>query len=280
MDSAKRLRYLDAMGITVWRANADKASELPPVEVGQDALAAPVDPLDQALERAIQAKAPVLPELLQPPSVPAAVQPEVSEPAPLAGLGRVELEASARACRRCGLCEERQQAVFGAGAQNADLMVIGEGPGAEEDRQGLPFVGPAGQLLDAMLAAIDYSRAPKAGQQGAYIANVVKCRPPQNRDPKAEEATACQPYLERQIELLKPRLILAVGRIAAQNLLGSSDKLGQLREGMHEYRLKDSGQVFPVLVTYHPAYLLRSPHEKRKAWDDLKRARSLLAARP
>lgn len=163
-----------------------------------------------------------------------------------------------RNCTACGLRAGCTQTVFGVGARDAGWMVIGEAPGADEDRQGEPFVGRAGQLLNAMLAAIGLQR----GQ--VYIANILKCRPPKNRDPKPEEAELCRPFLERQIALIKPQLILAVGRIAAQNLLKTDTPIGKLRGQLHEVA------GIPVVVTYHPAYLLRSPSEKRKAWEDLK----------
>lgn len=276
MDTARRLRYLDAMGITVWRSNAFGAQDKPCVKVVADQSEHQPDPLDQALERAIQAPAPELQDI---PAVreeaPLSAQPTITSPA--STMDWDQLQAAVSHCKQCDLCEGRQQTVFGDGVKTADLMIIGEGPGAEEDLRGLPFVGAAGKLLDAMLAAIDFSRSPGTGQQAAYIANIVKCRPPQNRDPRPAEAAACRGYLDRQIALLQPRLIMAVGRIAAQNLLGSSDKLGTLREGLHEYRCSDAIPAIPVLVTYHPAYLLRTPSDKRKAWEDLKRARKLLA---
>ncbi|MFZ0500373.1 MAG: uracil-DNA glycosylase [Steroidobacteraceae bacterium] len=169
-------------------------------------------------------------------------------------------------CTRCSLHAGRTQGVFGVGNPQADWMVIGEAPGAEEDRRGEPFVGRAGQLLDAMLRAIDLSRA-----QNVYIANVLKSRPPNNRDPHPEEVAACLPYLRRQIELVRPRLLLAVGRIAAQNLLGTEESLGRLRGRVHRFGELNT----PLVVTYHPAYLLRNPADKRKAWEDLKFARSV-----
>jgi DNA polymerase len=149
--------------------------------------------------------------------------------------------------------------VFGTGRKDADLLVIGEAPGAEEDRRGEPFVGPAGQLLNSMLRAIGLSR------EQVYIANVLKCRPPGNRDPKTDEATSCAPYLNRQIELIQPRAILAVGRIAGQWLLQSESTIGRLRGRVLRYG--DRG--IPLVVTYHPAYLLRTPLAKAKSWEDL-----------
>ncbi|MGH8132025.1 MAG: uracil-DNA glycosylase, partial [Steroidobacteraceae bacterium] len=169
-------------------------------------------------------------------------------------------------CTRCPLHATRIQGVFGVGPTRADWLVIGEAPGAEEDRRGEPFVGAAGQLLDAMLRAIGLDR-----KSNVYIANVLKSRPPGNRDPKPEEVAACLPYLVRQIELLQPKLILAVGRIAAQNLLATTVPLGRLRGQVHHFGELNT----PLLVTYHPAYLLRTPADKRKAWEDLKFARGV-----
>jgi DNA polymerase len=184
------------------------------------------------------------------------------------------LAATVKACTQCRLRAGCKQTVFGVGLKTAPLMVIGEGPGADEDRIGEPFVGRAGKLLDSMLLAIGRSRAEADGGQGVYIANIVKCRPPNNRDPQPDEAAACRPYLERQIELIRPKLILAVGRIAAQNLLMTDTPIGKLRGSVHLYGTHE----IPVIVTYHPAYLLRSPREKSRAWEDLKRARALLRA--
>jgi uracil-DNA glycosylase family 4 len=167
-------------------------------------------------------------------------------------------------CVMCPLHEGRTQTVFGVGNEAADWMVIGEAPGAEEDRLGEPFVGRAGHLLDEMLKALGQSR------ETAYIANILKCRPPNNRDPQPEEAAKCAPYLERQIELVAPRIILAVGRIAAQNLLSTDTPIGRMRGKIFHY----GSRRVPVVVTYHPAYLLRRPSEKGKVWRDL-----LLAAR-
>ena len=166
-------------------------------------------------------------------------------------------------CQRCELAATRTQTVFGAGRPGARWMIVGEAPGAEEDRRGEPFVGRAGKLLDEMLRAVGESR------DSVFIANTLKCRPPNNRDPKADEVAACRPYLDRQIELVSPDIVLAVGRIAAQNLLGSDLPLGRLRGQRHQL-----GET-PLIVTYHPAYLLRSPSQKRKAWDDLCLARRI-----
>ena len=172
------------------------------------------------------------------------------------------LRAAVKACQRCKLCPTRTQTVFGIGVENASLMVVGEGPGADEDAQGEPFVGRAGKLLDEMLKSIGRSR-----KDNVFIANVVKCRPPGNRDPEPDEAEACRPFLERQIELVKPKIIVALGRIAAQRLLQTDEPLSKLRGPIHHY----GPEKTPLFITYHPAYLLRSPREKAKSWDDLKK---------
>jgi uracil-DNA glycosylase family 4 len=168
-------------------------------------------------------------------------------------------------CTLCELSKSRTQTVFGIGNPDAEWMIIGEAPGAEEDRRGEPFVGRAGKLLDEMLRAIGQSR------ESVFIANILKCRPPDNRDPKPAEAAACRAYLQRQIDLVRPRIILAVGKIAAQNLLDCDDPVGRMREKVHDFN------GIPLVVTYHPAYLLRSPSQKRKSWSDLCLASRLVA---
>lgn len=178
------------------------------------------------------------------------------------------LEDEVRVCNACEeLAATRTRTVFGVGDREADWLVIGEAPGAEEDRRGEPFVGAAGQLLDAMLLALGLKR------ETVYIANVLKCRPPRNRDPRAEEVARCLGFLRRQVELVQPRVILCVGRIAAQNLLDSQDSLARLRGRAHRFN------GIPVVVTYHPAYLLRTPQDKRKAWADLQFARQVAQGR-
>ena len=165
-------------------------------------------------------------------------------------------------CQQCELHRERTQTVFGVGDHHADWLIIGEAPGAEEDKQGEPFVGRAGKLLNNMLFALGLQR------EQVFIANILKCRPPKNRDPKPEEVNACSSYLREQIGLIQPKIILAVGRIAAQNLMKTETPIGKMRGQRYQYA--DTG--IPVVVTYHPAYLLRSPREKRKAWQDLQLA--------
>jgi len=173
------------------------------------------------------------------------------------------LQARVTRCTACDLHSTRTQTVFGVGNQQADWLIVGEAPGADEDRQGEPFVGRAGQLLNNMLLAIGLRR------EQVYIANILKCRPPNNRDPRPEEVMQCEHYLRRQVELLQPKIILAVGRIAAQNLLKTDTAIGRLRGKLHYYGGDSEGLKIPVVITYHPAYLLRSPKEKRKAWQDL-----------
>ena len=173
-------------------------------------------------------------------------------------MGWDELAATVAACRQCRLCEARKQAVLGVGDGRADWFFVGEGLGAEEDECGEPFVGQAGQLLDNMLASIDLQRG-----RNVYIANAVKCRPPENRTPDNDELAACRPYLAQQIALIQPKLIVAMGRPAAQTLLQAEVKIGAARGKLHAY------EGIPVIVTYHPAYLLRSPADKRKAWEDV-----------
>jgi len=172
------------------------------------------------------------------------------------------LEVAVKACEACSLATTRTQTVFGVGDRNAEWLFVGEAPGAEEDRRGEPFVGQAGKLLDNMLAAISLKRG-----DNVYIANVLKCRPPENRDPHGEEVVKCDPFLKRQVELIKPRLIVAMGRFAAQSLLNTDSSIGALRGKLHDYN------GVPVIVTYHPAYLLHNLDDKAKAWEDLCYAR-------
>lgn len=260
--SEARRQYLAAMGIQAW--------------VRRDELPASQKVTTDVRQTAVSADVPV-PALTSKPSLPGdavntrPAAPEVREISPVEStpvsmLGWEELEAQVRECARCELHRGRTHAVFGVGARDAQWMIIGEGPGAEEDRQGEPFVGRAGKLLNNMLRSLGLRR------EAVYIANIVKCRPPNNRDPKPEEASACRPYLERQIELVRPSMILAVGRIAAQNLLDTDAAVGKLRGRIHRY-----GETrIPLVVTYHPAYLLRSPEQKARAWEDLCLARASL----
>lgn len=234
MNPSLQHAYLDALGIQRWVRSAPPGSAV-----------------------AAEAVAPAATAVALPGG--AAAVPEAVEEAGVAADWDT-LAAQVAACTRCALHETRKQTVFGTGDRHADWMLIGEAPGADEDRQGEPFVGRAGQLLNEMLFAAGFRR------EQVYIANILKCRPPGNRNPLPEEVVCCQGYLQRQIELVKPRIILALGGIAAQNLLHTELSVGRLRGTRHGYGPDD----IPLVVTYHPAYLLRSPLEKRKVWDDLR----------
>ena len=228
---ARRLSYLRALDLDVWERRA----------VASAAAASFAEPETAAAAH--------------PPPVP----PAQAEATDVAALDWNDLEQRVRGCVKCALHSTRTQTVFGVGNRSAKWMIIGEAPGAEEDRQGEPFVGRAGQLLNSMLQAIGLRR------QDVFIANILKCRPPNNRDPSPQEMRCCQPYLRRQIALVDPTLILCVGRIAAQTLLQTDVTVGKLRGRVHSL----GPDARPLIVTYHPAYLLRSPGEKRKTWQDL-----------
>lgn len=181
------------------------------------------------------------------------------------------LRAAVAGCTACSLCKTRRNTVFGVGNLRAHWMIVGEAPGEQEDARGEPFVGKAGQLLDNMLRAIGLARAEGPPDAQVYIANTLKCRPPGNRNPEPEELERCEPFLMRQIALVQPKIILAMGRFAVQSLLDSAEAVGRLRGRVHRY------QGVPLVVTYHPAYLLRNPEDKAKAWDDLCLAREVAA---
>ncbi|MEM9386933.1 MAG: uracil-DNA glycosylase [Pseudomonadota bacterium] len=246
MDRRAR-RALALMGIERWTLRAAGESAEAGERRARDSEAAPAAPAS-APAGAVPAPAPAPPPLADTIDVEA--------------MDVDALRATVAGCQRCGLHRTRANTVFGVGSLQADWMFVGEAPGAQEDRQGEPFVGRAGHLLNAMLHATGRER------QAVFIANVLKCRPPNNRDPSADEAAQCAPYLQRQIALIRPKVIIALGRIAAQRLLGVDTPLGRLRGRAHQWQT-DSGPV-PLVVTYHPAYLLRSPGEKRKAWEDLR----------
>jgi len=290
MDDQLRKAYLDAMGITQWVVRQPELSEMEvtpavaapaaqpvkpePIAVKPDAPAKPTPEPQQIVEPITHEEVPP-PWLTEAPLPDEEWHPAESEPdeteqhAPrsiVADLGWAALQQHIAACRLCELHRTRTQTVFGVGNQKSDLLIIGEAPGADEDRQGEPFVGKAGKLLNAMLRAIGFER------DQVYIANILKCRPPGNRDPHVEEALHCEPYLMRQIELIAPEVILAVGRVSAQNLLKSTDAVGRLRGRVHRFGASN----IPLVVTYHPAYLLRSPEQKAKSWQDLQQALSLL----
>lgn len=233
MNELRRQAYLRAMGIQAWEL------------------------------RMPESKAPCGP-------APAVTEARATTRANVQSLSWEALQEQVKGCTACELRRSRTQTVFGVGDRRARLMLIGEAPGAEEDRQGEPFVGRAGKLLNEMLRALGLSR------EQVYIANILKCRPPNNRDPQVAEVEQCQGYLLRQVALIEPKLILALGRVAAHNLLKTQERLGRLRGEVHHF-----GELqVPVLVTYHPAYLLRSPQDKAKAWQDLCRAQAMLREDP
>ena len=246
-----REQYLEALGVDVWKARAGSTSPLaePGVAATAAVAAAPVGAVAAPVVAASAVAA---------PAVDTGAADEAAWEA---------LRARVSTCTRCELSQTRTQTVFGVGNRRADLVVIGEAPGADEDRQGEPFVGRAGQLLNSMLRAIGPAR------QTLYIANVLKCRPPGNREPKPGEVACCLPYLQQQLDMIQPRLLVAVGRVAAQNLLATDTPLARLRGQVHRF----GARATPLIVTYHPAYLLRSPTEKRKSWVDLKFIRAELA---
>lgn len=244
MDS-RRLAYLRALDIDVW----ERRGLAKPEPAAEPAL---------ATQRSITKIAPVADVTPIRPAIGAPSTSHVDQ------LEWDELVATVSACQRCALHQTRTQAVFGVGNRTARWLVIGEAPGADEDRQGEPFVGRAGQLLNSMLKAMGLAR------EQVFIANILKSRPPNNRDPRPEEVQACIPFLYRQIELIDPQLILCVGRIAAQTLLNTDTPIGKLRGKLHHLApTRPGAKSRPMIVTYHPAYLLRSPAEKRKAWGDL-----------
>jgi len=241
MDNATRLQYLQAMGIDVWvpRVSAEPAEALPLATPKPDTDPIPVVEIPVTVKRDIE---------------------HVVETIHSHEDNWELLERDVAGCQKCDLCKTRTQTVFGSGNKNPDWLLIGEAPGQSEDQQGLPFVGNAGQLLTEMLRACGLSR------DEVFITNILKCRPPNNRDPKPDEIANCHDYLERQLALLQPKIIVAVGRIAAQALLNTHDPIGKLRGKVHQF-----GST-PLVVIYHPAYLLRSLSEKRKAWLDLQLA--------
>ncbi|MBX3634669.1 MAG: uracil-DNA glycosylase [Rubrivivax sp.] len=254
---------LRGLGLRLWSAPA--ALPAATTTVSADEPAAPPAPV--AGTPAPAAAAPGVRTVAVPGSAASGIVAPAARPrAELAALDWPDLLAAVAACRACALSEGRTQTVFGVGHPQAQWLLVGEAPGEQEDLQGEPFVGAAGQLLDRMLAALGLTRGddgPEPPAQRVYIANTLKCRPPRNRNPAPDEMAKCEPFLLRQIELLQPRLILAMGRFAVQSLLRSDEPIGKLRGRVHRY------QGRPLVVTYHPAYLLRSPADKARAWEDL-----------
>ena len=257
--SAERGRLLARMGVTVYVPRGAAAAARPDSAPASGS----VPPPDACAPAGAGAPA---------ADAGPATAPAAGAAVPVSALQWPELERAVESCVACALHRSRRRTVFGAGARDADWMVIGEGPGANEDRQGEPFVGRAGGLLNAMLFALGLTR------EEVFITNTVKCRPPGNRDPEPEETERCGPFLDRQIELLAPRVILAVGRVAAQAILDSNAPLARLRGREHAY--PRGARRVPVVATYHPAYLLRTPSAKRAAWEDLCLARSIAVRSP
>lgn len=283
MEESVRLHYLEAMGIDVWVARhppvaveptlTDNDVNTDPREAGQvgihlpDARQTPEQPAsdDSLAEHQLDAPAPQTDERWTAPPIESdAFAPLTHHAKPHANAPAwKDLQHQVSICRACSLCETRSQTVFGVGNKQAHWLLIGEAPGRDEDLQGEPFVGRAGQLLNEMIRAIGLKR------EQVYIANMLKCRPPNNRDPQADEVAACHDFLKQQIALVQPKIIVAVGRIAAQNLLQSQQPLSKLRGIRHQL------EGIPMTVVHHPAYLLRSLPEKAKAWEDLQFALSV-----
>lgn len=262
---ARQRAMLEEMGIRVWTPMDAMAME----NTEEVPSPAPQEP-PPVVDRPVRAPIPIA------AAVSAASTPRAL-PADIAAMDWDDLEAAVAGCQACGLCRNRKNTVFGVGHRQARWLIVGEAPGENEDLQGEPFVGQAGKLLDNMLKALGLARGADDTAQAVYIANVLKCRPPGNRNPAPEEVLQCEPYLRRQVALLQPRIILAMGRFAVQSLLQHSLPdvatlpLGRLRGQVHSY------EGVPVVVSYHPAYLLRTPQDKAKAWEDLCLAQSLIA---
>ncbi len=277
---ARQRAMLAEMGVRVW---APKPRPTPLVEGAAEPTHAAVQvrpgaaPAQKAMPDVVAhrpaERAPAVAAVARPVAVsapgPARADVGGDRPAGIETMDWPALQAAVADCRACGLCQGRTNTVFGVGDTQSDWMIVGEAPGENEDRQGEPFVGAAGQLLDNMLRAVGRSRTGE-GEKGAYIANVLKCRPPANRNPQPAEVVQCEPYLARQVALVKPTVSVAMGRFAVQSLLKTNDPIGRLRGQVHHY------EGVPVIVTYHPAYLLRTPTDKGKAWADLCLAMDLL----
>ena len=271
--SERQRAMLREMGIPVWWPGSPVAVEAAGPAAASVSVVAPVARSAGMAAVVADRQPPAARPYAAAPSPPVALHAAEPSPAPppavrieVAGLGWPALRAAVADCRACTLCGSRRQTVFGVGSQQAHWLIVGEAPGEEEDLRGEPFVGKSGQLLDRMLHALGLTRSDEAGAdpvRQVYIANTLKCRPPRNRNPEPAELAQCEPYLVRQIELLKPKVILAMGAFAIKTLLRSAEPVGKLRGRVHRY------QGVPTIVTYHPAYLLRSPAEKAKSWADL-----------
>lgn len=262
---------LEEMGLRLWLPET-RSGPGDDIDRGGHVAAGQAPRIDDMMQDPAVAR-PAPPPRVRPapePAMPTPTQP-VDSPVATASMAWPELREAVSTCTACRLCSSRKTTVFGVGHPRAHWMIIGEAPGEHEDLQGEPFVGKSGQLLDGMLRALGLTRAEDTAERQVYIANTVKCRPPSNRNPAADELAACEPFLIRQIELVQPRIILAMGRFALQSLLRSNDPVGRLRGRVHTYR------GVPLVATYHPAYLLRNPEEKARTWDDLCLAREVVA---
>lgn len=272
--SDRQQAMLREMGVTLWLPPQTDAMPLPEAAMPEPVPSEVTAPVPAQAPVASPAPAPV--RMSRPVAAPAeanspsAPRPLAARPSGVAAMDWPALREAVAGCEACGLCRGRQNTVFGVGHEQAQWMIIGEAPGEQEDRQGEPFVGKAGQLLDNMLRAVGLTRAEAGPEQQVYIANVLKCRPPMNRNPEPQEVAQCEPFLKRQVELVAPKLILAMGRFAVQSILQTGEPIGRLRGRVHAY------QGVPVVVTYHPAYLLRNPADKARSWDDLCLARAVL----
>ena len=265
INNEQNAQYLQAMGIQPWALRAQPLTNVVEEMVEEVVEKVVEDTVSLVTENAVSAEvAEVMVDAAEHGVTPATSDVDVT--VDVSQLDWSALQSMVSSCTACALHESRTNTVFGVGDHQAQVMVIGEAPGADEDQQGEPFVGPAGQLLNNMLLAIGYKR------EQVYIANILKCRPPGNRDPQPEEVSQCESYLQRQIAMVKPKVILAVGRIAAHNLMKVETPIGKMRGKQYQY-----GDT-PVVVTYHPAYLLRKPSEKAKSWDDLRLAMSIIHA--
>jgi uracil-DNA glycosylase len=258
---------LREIGVRLWWPGAPDAAT-----VRHDAGSIGLPPGLPSLASAGQALPPLAPTRLADPAAPQASKALPPATGAVAGMDWPALRAAVQACQSCTLGQTRRQTVFGVGHPRAHCMVVGEAPGEQEDQQGEPFVGAAGQLLDRMLAAIGLTRQDAAPERQVFIANTLKCRPPRNRNPAPEELAQCAPFLARQVALVQPRVILAMGRFAVQSLLATDEPIGRLRGRVHRW------QGRALVVTYHPAYLLRQPADKAKAWDGLCLAAECLSA--
>ncbi len=272
--SDRQQAMLREMGVTLWLPPQTDAMPLPEAAMPEPVPSEVTAPVPAQAPVASPAPAPV--RMSRPVAAPAeanspsAPRPLAARPSGVAAMDWPALREAVAGCEACGLCRSRRNTVFGVGHAQAQWMIIGEAPGEQEDRQGEPFVGKAGQLLDNMLRAVGLTRAEAGPEQQVYIANVLKCRPPMNRNPEPQEVAQCEPFLKRQVELVAPKLILAMGRFAVQSILQTGEPIGRLRGRVHAYH------GVPVVVTYHPAYLLRNPADKARSWDDLCLARAVL----